>query len=81
MSADDSDSIVQKHKPPILLKMIDFKNEKRNKQNFTSIQERSSLWKIETTCIITTNGDTYKCFGTNNRVFPDSDLGESFLAL
>lgn len=28
LSANDSDSIVQKHKPPILLKTIDFKNEK-----------------------------------------------------
>ena len=26
-------------------------------------------------CIITSNGDVYKCFGTNNRVFPDADLG------
>ena len=27
-------------------------------------------------CIIASNGDVYKCFGTNNRVFPDIDLGE-----
>ena len=65
MSADDSDSIAQKHKPPILLKTIDFKNEKE-----------AVYKKIETACIIASNGDVYKCFGTNNRVFPDIDLGE-----
>ena len=27
-------------------------------------------------CIITSNGDVYKCFGINNRVFPDTDLGD-----
>ncbi|MBT9815891.1 hypothetical protein GPK27_10765 [Catenibacterium mitsuokai] len=27
-------------------------------------------------CIIASNGDVYKCFGTNNRVFPDIDLRE-----
>lgn len=65
MSADDSDSIAQKHKPPILLKTIDFKSEKE-----------AVYKKIETACIIASNGDVYKCFGTNNRVFPDTDLEE-----
>ena len=27
-------------------------------------------------CIITSNGDVYKCFGINDRVFHDTDLGE-----
>ena len=65
LSADDNDRIVQKHKPPILLKTTDFKNEK---EEFYE--------KIETACIITSSGDVYKCFGTNNRVFPDTDLRE-----
>lgn len=65
LSADDNDRIVQKHKPPILLKTINFNNEKE------AVYE-----KIETACIITSSGDVYKCFGTNNRVFPDTDLRE-----
>lgn len=43
---------------------IDFKNEKE------AVYE-----KIETACIITSSGDVYKCFGTNTRVFPYTDLG------
>ena len=58
LSADDSDSIVQKHKPPILLKTIDFKNEKE------AVYE-----KIETACIITSSRDVYKCFGTITEYF------------
>lgn len=48
-----------------MLKTIDFKSEKE-----------AVYKKIETACIIASNGDVYKCFGTNNRVFPDIDLGE-----
>ena len=29
---------------------------------------------IETACVITKDGEVFKCFGTADRVFPDSDL-------
>ena len=48
-----------------MLKTIDFKNEKE-----------AVYKKIETACIIASNGDVYKCFGTNKAVYPDYDLGD-----
>ena len=76
LSADDSDSIAQKHKPPILLKTTDFQNEKEINKTLLQFEKEAVYKKIETACIITSNGDVYKCFGTNNRVFPDTDLEE-----
>ena len=76
LSADDGDSIVQKHKPPILLKTIDFKNEKEINKTLLQFEKEAVYEKIETACIITSNGNVYKCFGTNKSVYPDYDLGD-----
>ncbi len=59
-----------------MLKTIDFKNEKEINKTLLQFEKEAVYEKIETACIITSSGDVYKCFGTNNRVFPDSDLGE-----
>lgn len=59
-----------------MLKTIDFKNEKEINKTLLQFEKEAVYKKIETACIITSNGDVYKCFGTNNRVFPDTDLEE-----
>ena len=59
-----------------MLKTIDFKNEKELSKTLLQFENEAVDEKIETACIITSNGDVYKCFGTNNRVFPDTDLEE-----
>lgn len=76
LSAGDSDSLVQEHKSPIFLKTIDFNNEKEITKTLLQFEKEAVYEKIETACIITNSGDVYKCFGTNDRVFPDTDLGE-----
>lgn len=76
LSADDSDSIVQKHKPPIFLKTINFNDEKEISKTLLEFEKEAVYEKIETACIITSSGDVYKCFGTNKAVYPDYDLGD-----
>ena len=55
---------------------INFNNNKEINKTLLKFEKEAVYEKIETACIITSNGDVYKCFGTNNRVFPDTDLGE-----
>ena len=76
LSAGNSDSLTQGHKPPIFLKTINFNDEKEISKTLLQFEKEAIYEKIETACIITSSGDVYKCFGTNDRVFPDIDLGE-----
>ncbi len=39
-----------------------------------SFEKNAIKENIETACVITKDGEVFKCFGTVNRVFPDSDL-------
>lgn len=59
-----------------MLKTIDFKNEKEINKTLLQFEKEAVYKKIETACIITSNGDVYKCFGTNKAVYPDYDLGD-----
>lgn len=59
-----------------MLKTIDFQNEKEINKTLLQFEKEAVYEEIETACIITSNGDVYKCFGINDRVFPDTDLGE-----
>lgn len=46
-------------------------------QNELKNSERNAITEsVETACVVTTNGEVYKCFGMGDRVFPDYDLKE-----
>lgn len=76
LSARDSNSLVKEHKPPIFLKTVNFNDEKEISKTLLEFEKEAVYEKIETACIITSSGDVYKCFGTNDSVYPDYDLGD-----
>ena len=49
---------------------INFNNKKEINKTLLKFEKEAVYEKIETACIITSNGDVYKCFVTNNRVSP-----------
>ena len=67
---------VPEHDAPKLMKRIDYDDNQAVAEELTIFENNAIKEKIETACIITKDGEVFKCFGTNNRVFPDYDLGE-----
>ena len=76
LSSRDSNSLVKEQKPPIFLKTVNFNDEKAISQTLLEFEKEAVYEKIETACIITSSGDVYKCFGTNEPVYPGYDLGD-----
>lgn len=70
---------IPEHEAPVLLKTIDFNDEKAVNKVLTDFEKNAIKEQIETACVITKSGKVYKCFGIIDRVFPDSDLGEELI--
>ena len=67
---------VPEHEEPVLLKKIDYKDKKAISKELTKFEKYAISENVETACVITRNGEVFKCFGTSDRVFPDFDLGD-----
>lgn len=67
---------IPEHEEPLLLKTIDKPNDSVIKKELRDFEKDAIMEPIETACVITKNGEVYKCFGTADRVFPDFDLGD-----
>lgn len=76
---DDSPLIVPKHKKHEIINKIDFKNKKIVDSVIKAFEKEAVNKNIETACVITKKGIVYKCYGTENRVFPDVDLGDELI--
>lgn len=76
LAAKISSDGIPKHKAPVLLQTIDPNNKQAVNEVLTNFEKSAITEKIETACVITKDGKVYKCFGINDRVFPDIDLGE-----
>ncbi|MEG1931416.1 MAG: phage minor head protein [Anaerovorax sp.] len=63
------------HEEHILLKTIDYSNKAAVMNEMVSFEKEAIKEIIETACVVTKSGEVYKCFGVEDRVFPDSDLG------
>lgn len=69
-------TIVKDHAKPEYIKTIDIKNKKAVEKELLDFENESIHEKIETACVITNDGKVYRCFGVEDGVFPDYDLGE-----
>ncbi len=67
---------IPEHEAPLLLKTIDKPDASVIKKELRDFEKDAIMEPIETACVITKNGEVYKCFGTADRVFPDFDLGD-----
>lgn len=70
---------VAEHDEPIFIKTIDYGDKKQVNATLKQYEAEVLGDDIETALIISRKGDVYKCFGTNDRVFPDYDLGADLL--
>ena len=68
--------LIPLHEEPALLKKIDYSSKKAVKNELKSFEKNAITEEVETACVVTTNGEVYKCFGIEDRVFPDYDLKE-----
>lgn len=76
LSAKISGKGIPEHEEPVLLKTIDYKNSSAVKKELTNFEKSVIKENTETACVITKDGEVYKCFGVKDRVFPDFDLKE-----
>ena len=67
---------VPEHEEPVLLKKIDHKDKKKIMEELTNFEKSAINESIEKACVITKAGEVFICSGTEDQVFPDSDLGE-----
>ena len=76
LSAKISGKGIPEHDEPVLLKKIDINDNEAIARELKNFEDYAINEDIETACVITKDGDVYKCFGINDAVFPDFDLGE-----
>ena len=79
LSAKISGDGIPEHDEPILLKTIDYTDKKTILQTLTEYEKNAIMENVETACVITRGGKVYKCFGIQDRVFPDFDLGDDLI--
>ncbi len=70
---------VPEHEEPVSIGKIDYNNKNAVKKELQEYEKDAIKENIETACVITKNGEIYRCYGTNDRVFPDFDLGDKLI--
>lgn len=74
LAAKISGDGIPEHEEPVLLKSIDYGNKESVKKELKNFEKSAITESVETACVITKDGEVYKCFGVEDRVFPDFDL-------
>ena len=65
---------IQEHEEPIFVKSIDYDDKKAVVKELKNFEKNAIKEHIETACVVTAKGEVFKCFGVEDRVFPDFDL-------
>lgn len=65
---------IPEHEEPVILKRIDYNDKKSVIKELKNFEKDAINESIETACVITKTGEVFKCFGVEDRVFPDFDL-------
>lgn len=65
---------IPEHEEPVFLKYIDFTDKKAVVKELKNFEKSAIKENIETACVVTVKGEVFKCFGIEDRVFPDFDL-------
>ena len=56
------------------VKKISYEDKDNVLKELKSFEKNAIKEDVQTACVITKDGEVFKCFGTVDRVFPDSDL-------
>lgn len=75
----DNNSLIPEHRPPDKISDIDFNDMAAVKKTFADYESAAVNEKIETACVITKDGEVYKCYGVSDRVFPGVDLDDKLV--
>lgn len=71
---------IPEHEEPTLLRSnVDYSNKRAVKKELQNFEKSAITESIETACVVTKDGEVYKCFGVKDRVFPDFDLKEKLM--
>lgn len=76
LSAKVGGNGIPEHEEPKLLKTIQYSDKDSVMKEIIKFESNAVKESIEMACVITAYGEVYKCFGVEDRVFPDSDLKE-----
>lgn len=79
LGANDGLFEIPEHKKPEIIDNIDFNDKKAVKSILQKFEIDAVEETIETACVITNDGTVYKCYGVEDRVFPDFDLGDKLI--
>lgn len=77
LSAGGNDGKVPDHPDPELLESIDFSDEKLVQSKLGEYEKQIVSDAKENAIVITSEGKIVRCVGTENQVFPNTDLGEA----
>lgn len=70
------EGLIALHEEPALLKTIDYSKKKDVRNELKDFEKNAITESGETACVVTAEGEVYKCFGVEDRVFPDYDLSD-----
>lgn len=76
LAAKDAGLDIPKHKKPELLEKLDKVDYNIAVDKLKSYENEIVTSDVENAIVITKKGEVWRCYGTENRVFPDSDLGD-----
>lgn len=79
LSAKDSTWEIPEHKTPILEGKIDLSSNEAIESVLMKFEMETVNEEIENACVITKEGEIYRCYGTENSVFPDADLKDKLI--
>lgn len=79
LAANGDNWKVPEHTAPVLEGKIDLSDAAAIERTLTSFEKETVNAKIENACVITRSGEIYRCYGTENSVFPDADLKDKLV--
>lgn len=79
LSANDDNWKIPEHPEPVLEGRIDTSDATAVENVLNRFEKDTVNEKIENACVITKSGEIYRCYGTENSVFPDADLKDELI--
>lgn len=79
LSANGSNWEVPEHKKPVFEQKIDLSDSETIQKVLSDFEKETVNEVIENACVITKTGEVYRCYGTENSVFPDADLKDKLV--
>ncbi len=79
LSANGSNWEVPEHKKPVFEQKIDLSDSETIQKVLSGFEKETVNEVIENACVITKTGEVYRCYGTENSVFPDADLKDKLV--